>query len=148
MTSLLASLQADIERFWRANDTHSLRTVIAPSWVNSPRMRGTSNILWSCTVTLIACVYTALHLNVPSARGPWATLVKKAQWVAGSLLAPELVLTMAVGQFRDAWELRKRLSKIISDGRETDEAGYPEPVSMSLQGRRKRYREQDDRVRV
>ena len=32
----------------------------ALSWVPEPRHRGTWGILWSCTLTLILCVYNAL----------------------------------------------------------------------------------------
>jgi hypothetical protein len=35
----------------------------APSWVPEPRHRGTWGILWSCTLTLILCVYNALVFN-------------------------------------------------------------------------------------
>ncbi|KAK0731493.1 hypothetical protein B0H67DRAFT_564960 [Lasiosphaeris hirsuta] len=47
----------------RDNKT-ALGSIRAPLWVLSLEIRGTSNILWSCVVTLVACIYTALHLNV------------------------------------------------------------------------------------
>jgi hypothetical protein len=47
---------------WRpsvGNQT-ALQQNSAPSWVPEPRYRGTWGILWSCTLTLVLCVYNAL----------------------------------------------------------------------------------------
>jgi hypothetical protein len=35
------------------------------TWQPGPEGRGTLSILWSCVLTMILCVWTALHLNVP-----------------------------------------------------------------------------------
>ena len=97
-------------------DTNTLRTEIAPPWVPNPDFRGTSGILWNCIVTLSACVYTAIHLNVPPAReGKWRALWQRTKWVAMALLAPEIVLYCALTQFWDARELVKHLNKIQND---------------------------------
>src|ERR1700736_4279874 len=50
-----------------ANNLTALSTLTAPSWVYAPDYSGTSNILYSCLPTLVACIYTAIHLNVPEA---------------------------------------------------------------------------------
>ena len=33
-----------------------------------PNKRGTVEIFWTCTITLVLCVWTAVHLNIPSAK--------------------------------------------------------------------------------
>ena len=43
----------------------TLKTQISPAWISNSEVRGTSDILWSYIVTLIVCVYTTIHLNVP-----------------------------------------------------------------------------------
>ncbi|PQE22158.1 hypothetical protein CJF31_00011267 [Rutstroemia sp. NJR-2017a BVV2] len=43
----------------------ALRTLDAPPWVSASQFRGTMSILQSCILTLMASVYTAIHLNVP-----------------------------------------------------------------------------------
>ncbi|KAJ3468187.1 hypothetical protein MRS44_002252 [Fusarium solani] len=48
------------------NSTYDLQNVISRKWVNSPNIRGTLDILQSCVLTLVACIYTALHLDVPT----------------------------------------------------------------------------------
>jgi hypothetical protein len=90
-----------------------LKTDIAPAWVLSASYRGTSDILWSCIITLLACVYSALHLNVPSTSlGGWQVLWRKIQWVGLALFAPELVLYVAYSQYVDARDLVKELNRL------------------------------------
>ncbi|CAJ2507133.1 Uu.00g083190.m01.CDS01 [Anthostomella pinea] len=76
------------------NDTAALSPIIAPPWVNDLGFRGTSGILVSCVGTLLACVYTALHLDMPA------------------LVAPEMVLYVAAQQFIEARALVKELNEI------------------------------------
>jgi hypothetical protein len=92
-----------------ANNVTAVRHTLAPSWVPSPRFRGTLDILWSCIVTLIASVYTALHLNVPTNSGLAAVVFTKTRWTLLSLLAPELVIYFAYRQFQEARSLRRKL---------------------------------------
>ena len=91
----------------------TLHTEISPPWVSSSKTRGTSDILWSCLITLAACVYNALHLNVPPAKeGKSRFYRRKLKWVAVALFAPEIVLFCAFTQFLEAWELVKELNKL------------------------------------
>lgn len=91
----------------------TLHTEISPPWVSSSNTRGTSDILWSCIVTLTACVYSALHLNIPPANeGKLKFYWRKLKWVAIALFAPEIVLYCALTQFLKARELVKVLNKL------------------------------------
>ena len=92
-----------------AGNVTILKTKVAPAWASAPGVRGTSQILWSCILTLVACVYTALHLNVPPHNeGQWQFLWRKIKWVAIALFAPEIVLYCACAQF---WEGRRLIKK-------------------------------------
>ncbi len=42
-----------------------LRTVVAPAWIPVGNNRGSSEIIWSCLLTLTASIFDAIHLNVP-----------------------------------------------------------------------------------
>lgn len=96
----------------------ALQTIDAPLWVSAPQFRGTMAILQSCILTLVACIYTAIHLNVP-VRVDWLSLlVTKARWVLIALFAPEIVLFSAASQFRDAWKFRNAL-RALQDESET-----------------------------
>ena len=100
----------------------TLHTEISPPWVSSSNTRGTSDILWSCLITLTACVYTALHLNVPPANaGKIGFYWRKSKWVAIALFAPEIVLYCALTQFLEAWKLVKELNKLWSTQQTPDD---------------------------
>ncbi|KAK0614369.1 hypothetical protein B0T14DRAFT_570310 [Immersiella caudata] len=102
------AVYAELERI--QDNRTALHSIIAPPWVSAPNMRGTSSILYSCLLTLFACIYTALHLNVPP-RGAGATyvLLKKCLWGFAALITPELVLFYTSGQFFEAKNLAKYL---------------------------------------
>ena len=91
----------------------TLKTQISPTWVSNSGVRGTSDILWSCIVTLTACVYTAIHLNVPPPKeGRWQFLWRKSKWVALALFAPEIVLYCALTQLLQAWKFKKEMNNL------------------------------------
>ena len=113
LTTTQPVLTASIEpQLSAAADNRSiLRTEISPEWVTSPRTRGTSDILWSCIITLTACVYTALHLNIPPEHeGRSRFYLRKLKWVAIALLAPEIVLYCALVQCIQARRLTRELN--------------------------------------
>lgn len=94
------------------DDRAALNEIQAPSWVSSPNMRGTSDILQSCILTLFACVYTALHLNIPDRNASDLRLLwDKFRWVVITLIAPEIVLYYAGSQFWDARSLAMYLQE-------------------------------------
>ena len=83
--------------------------ITALPWVNSPNIRGTMDILQSCILTLLACIYTALHLDVPKRTSSWRLFLTKLKWVAITLFVPELPVFMAADQLHQAWKLRQEL---------------------------------------
>ena len=89
----------------------TLRSQIAPAWTSSASYRGTLDIIWSCVLTLTACIYTALHLNISPHTSKQKQLWRKVGWAALTLIAPELVLYIAVEQFIEARDLVNRLNK-------------------------------------
>src|SRR3954468_14912040 len=87
----------------------ALQLINAPSWVSASQFRGTMAIIQSCIVTLIACIYTAIHLNVPEKTDWWSLLLTKARWVSLALIAPEIVVLSAARQFLKALRLRNQI---------------------------------------
>ncbi|KAK7413930.1 hypothetical protein QQX98_007197 [Neonectria punicea] len=106
--------KALVELEWALfNNTGNLtafQTIQAPVWVADPEIRGTTTILWSCIITLVACIYTALHLNVPANTRKMAMFGEKLKWVLIGLIAPEVVLYLASSQFLDARRLSRELT--------------------------------------
>ncbi|KAK4215436.1 hypothetical protein QBC37DRAFT_459012 [Rhypophila decipiens] len=72
-------------------------------WVQEPDGRGSFSILKSCVITLVLCVYTALHLNIPPANSTKLLLVwRKTKWIIIGLFAPEIVVFVAWAQRQQA----------------------------------------------
>src|SRR5271154_2319138 len=70
----------------------------SPSYVAGPSGRGTVGLLTQCVVTLLLCVWTAIHLNIDSSGKWWKRYVKKIGWALTAMFAPELVLWRAWSQ--------------------------------------------------
>ncbi|KAF4970712.1 hypothetical protein FSARC_2343 [Fusarium sarcochroum] len=94
------------------NNTDDLQTLIAPAWVDTPNIRSTMDILQSCLLTLFACIYTALHLDVPTKTAWHRVLLSKVGWVVITLFSPEISLYMAADQLQQAWKLKSNLRAI------------------------------------
>jgi hypothetical protein len=105
---------AGLEHLFRnaSGNLTAIRTTLAPAWVSGPELRGTISILWSCIITLIACIFTALHLNVPVNTKKLPMLREKFKWVMIGLIAPEVVLYLASSQFLDSRRLSRELSSL------------------------------------
>ena len=74
-------------------------------WVETPEKRGTIDIIWACTSTIFVCVWVMLHLNVPADKDSYRTiLTRKIKWFTMAILAPELLMLFAGGQ----WAAAKR----------------------------------------
>ncbi|KAG8350389.1 hypothetical protein FVEN_g11441 [Fusarium venenatum] len=102
-----ASSVVETQQPWRI--VHYDSNTTAPACVDSPNIRGTFDILQSCILTLIACIYTALHLDVP-VKTAWHELLRyKLKWTAITLFAPEISLYMAADQPQQAWSLKSKL---------------------------------------
>jgi hypothetical protein len=116
----------------RVNNT-ALRSIAAPGWVSSPGYRGTSDIIWSCSITIVACIYTALHLNVPS-RTSWGQLfLYKGKWVLAGVFMPELGLMLAISQFLQARTFVAEMSKLQRERKasEVNAVGASSPGSIT-----------------
>ncbi|EIM80033.1 uncharacterized protein STEHIDRAFT_68897 [Stereum hirsutum FP-91666 SS1] len=72
-------------------------------WYSEPSYRGTYSLLSSCVSTLLICVLSAVHLDVPaehhSRLHKWA---KKAKWVAVGVFAPEWLTMTAYLEWQNA----------------------------------------------
>lgn len=78
-------------------------------WVPGPTERGTLTLIWSCLITIFACTWTVLHLNVPGHEDTSLTIaLRKAKWMAINIIFPEFVFSKAVCDLRLALqELRE-----------------------------------------
>ena len=114
-TSEGALVQTDIsDQLAAANgNLTTLKTQIAHGIAAGPAYRGTFDIAWSCLLTILACIYNAIHLNVPPHNtGKWMLLLRKVKWATIALFAPEIVLYTATTQFLDACKVKKEVNAL------------------------------------
>jgi hypothetical protein len=79
--------------------------------------RGTWDIISSCILTLVLCVWTALHLNVPKQNATlWERFKTKTLWVIVGIFAPEIVVYVAWVQYSSAKYLLKTIQSLGADG--------------------------------
>lgn len=83
------------------------------------------DILQSCVLTLVACVYTALHLNIPDRRSWSSQLARKGRAVFITVLAPEIALFSAAVQLFQAWDFKNAMIdlQMQSDDEEVRKVG-------------------------
>ncbi|KAI0847574.1 hypothetical protein F5Y00DRAFT_263484 [Daldinia vernicosa] len=93
------------------DNSTALKTIIAPPWVSPQNIRSTDDILWSCILTLTACIYTALHLNISRKPCLKKRLWSKVRWVFIAIIAPEAAVYMAFSQWLEARQLVKKLNE-------------------------------------
>jgi hypothetical protein len=85
------------------NDTNN--ALLLP-WQSEPDGRSSFDILWSSLVTLFACTWTVLHLNIPKkGLSQWKIGLRKVRWLLITAIAPELVTAYAFGEFLQARSL-------------------------------------------
>jgi len=72
-------------------------------WVPQPNGRGTVDTIWSCAFTIFLCCWSSLCVNV-AARGEsrWNRLCSKFHLACLGMLGPELLVTLALGQYNSA----------------------------------------------
>lgn len=78
-----------------------------PSYVKSPDGRGTIELLTSCLLTYIACIWTAVHPNILPYRSERSYLWYKIAWAVGSIAMPEFVIGTAIIQRRESRRILK-----------------------------------------
>jgi hypothetical protein len=93
-----------------------LDSEVSPAWVPSPPGRCTWDILHGCVLTLVLCVWTSIHTNIPASKEPLRdSLFRKARWVIVALLAPEVVVFTAFQQWLTAKALLGELRRLWAE---------------------------------
>ncbi|PSN62719.1 hypothetical protein BS50DRAFT_474757, partial [Corynespora cassiicola Philippines] len=93
-------------------------------WRPEPTERGTFNILSTCVLTLVLCVWTSLHLNVPEHGKVSKQKWNKTLWLFVGLFMPEVVASIAFDQWRSARKLHLEMSKILDSRLPQDPPHY------------------------
>lgn len=93
------------------------------SYISDPDGRGTLSLVLSCLLTLILCVWSAVHPNVPAQerRGSLkATILFTTKWILAGIYAPELVVFVAWRQWCSARMLQRHIDQLPDALSKTD----------------------------
>lgn len=93
--------------------------ITEPSYVPEPRGRGTVQLLFSCIITLVICIWTSIHPNIIKDPTIMRRLREKANYVILGLFSPELVLAVAWKEYLDT-------AKILKDAQLAGAVAYAE----------------------
>ncbi|KAH8792763.1 hypothetical protein F5882DRAFT_399456 [Hyaloscypha sp. PMI_1271] len=81
------------------------------------------DILWSCLFVIFTCTWTVQHLNVPEQREGndpgwrgdikwgWKGVWESAKWMCITILVPEALVTLNLGQRAEAWRSMAKLKQ-------------------------------------
>lgn len=90
-------------------------------YVGAPSVRSSLEIFWSCLFAMVACTWTIQHLNIPEQRHPrdrsfWhdikygvSSFLTSFKWMLVTMIAPEVILGLAVGDFFAARKLKRQI---------------------------------------
>ena len=110
------------------------RSVELRGWVPQPNTRGTLDIIWSCASTIFVCVWVMLHLNVPARKdGEITRFIRKLKWFTLAMLAPELVMLFAGGQWASARRSIDEMKDIGVEGWSCVHAFYADSGGLVVQ---------------
>lgn len=91
-------------------------------WVSGPTERGTLKLVWSCAITIFACTWTVLHLNLPGREDTSLTVtLRKFKWMFINILFPEFVFSKAVCDLRLALQELRDLDDYLQGDSDTIE---------------------------
>ena len=94
-------------------------------FIGDPNGRGTLSLIISCVLTLILCVWSALHLNVPShSQTALASLLTQFRWIVIGVYAPELVVFTAWRQWSSARLLSTMVDRRSQFGKQPSDVWY------------------------
>lgn len=101
-----------------AQNTRSENTTVDAlvGWEAGPNTRGTLTLVWSCVITIFACTWAVLHLNVPGLDDTtFQRLARKIKWMVISILFPELILSKAVCDLRLSLEELREFDENLAE---------------------------------
>ena len=95
------------------NATLGNNHIIVVGWVNGPNGRGTMDIIWGSLLTIFLCTWTAICLNVPHPKDTSLNIfLRRTKWMFWGIIGPEIVLSVAIGQYASARRSVKRFKKL------------------------------------
>lgn len=82
-------------------------------FVSPPAGRGTIDIVWSCLLTLVFCIWTSMHLDMPGVDDTKRDIIlEKIGSPFATAMAPEVMTAAAMDQFFTAYRQAQRIRQM------------------------------------
>jgi len=106
--SLASGTFADHQNLTTGVNVHHHNTSLGKmTFATEPEGRGTWSIIFSCTVTLLFCVWTAMHPDIVPGLSSWYRFFYRMLLMLIAAVNPEAIAVLAWQQWRDARRIRK-----------------------------------------
>ena len=77
--------------------------------------RSTTDIVWSCLATILACTWVSLHPNIPGPReGKGRVFLSRMELMLWSIIVPEMIILWALRQRRGARHIAQKYAGLSS----------------------------------
>ncbi|KIJ92024.1 hypothetical protein K443DRAFT_652322 [Laccaria amethystina LaAM-08-1] len=87
--------------------------LLLPTCECPPDQRTIFIIVWNCIVTITLCTWFSVHPNIPGPdEGRWKVTGRSIELMLWGLIAPELILTWALRQWRGARYIRQNVHEL------------------------------------
>ncbi|KAJ3724048.1 hypothetical protein C8R42DRAFT_541275, partial [Lentinula raphanica] len=80
-------------------------------WQSGPDFRGTFDIVSTCFTTLLLCLWSAVHVDIPAHSGRLRGLWVRVGWIFIGLITPETLLFIAYRQWSIARDIFRCANK-------------------------------------
>jgi hypothetical protein len=98
-TTVVQDASLDRNVTTRMNTTVDMNATHTVGFVYADNHRDTVSLIISCLATIVLCIYTAIHLNIPPQGESYPSKFwRLVKWGVIGLLTPELVLYTALNQ--------------------------------------------------
>ena len=82
-------------------------------WVPQTSGRGTLDIIYSCSLTILLCCWTSVYPNIPAITdSSWHQFRDKLHLACLGILGPDFLFALSLGQ----WDSARRSVKVIRNG--------------------------------
>ena len=87
------------------------------SWRSGPNTRGSYNIFSSCWTTLLICVWSSIHFDIPTRRREWFSKLafKLIPYIIIAVLVPEYIFVSAFIQHINARYVVKQANTFLEN---------------------------------
>lgn len=111
----------------------TVQSPLLQGWTSSPNVRGSIDILSSCIFTIFICIWSVLCVNIRPGGTLFEKIYPKLKLSALTILGPDFLLLLVVGQWESACRSCRRFKEGGNDGWSMRHAYYADMGGFVVQ---------------